>query len=85
MEHKSDCDSYDGEVEDISVDEYRSNTSMSKGEVTDSESDSSVDMQALKWEVKNSGLPHSIKHLGRTWDNWGKKLSCLYAENFLVL
>jgi hypothetical protein len=44
-EHKRDCHSYDGEVEDISVDESGSDTSISEVEITDSDSDSSVDMQ----------------------------------------
>jgi hypothetical protein len=30
MEHESDCDSYDGEVINISADESRRNTSMSE-------------------------------------------------------
>jgi hypothetical protein len=64
MEHKSNFDSYDGEVEDISVDESRNDTSTTEAELTDSDSDSSVDPQALKWvEVKNSGLPHTTKQL----------------------
>jgi hypothetical protein len=39
-------DSYDGEVEDISVDESGSDTSTSEVEITDSDSDSSLDIQA---------------------------------------
>jgi hypothetical protein len=46
MEYKSDYDSYDGEVEDIIVDESRSDTFMSEVEIADSDSDSSVDIQA---------------------------------------
>jgi hypothetical protein len=47
-------DSYDGEVEDISVDKSESDISTSEAGITDSGSDSSFDV-----EVKNSGLPHS--------------------------
>lgn len=54
MKHKSYCDGYDGEVEDI----------------TDSYSESSLVMQALQWvEVKNWGLPHGTKHVTKTHDN----------------
>jgi hypothetical protein len=57
MVHHSDCDSYGGEVHDISADEPRSDTSTSEVEITNSDSESSVDIQALQWvEVKNSGL-----------------------------
>jgi hypothetical protein len=48
MEHISDCDSYDGEVEDISAEQSRSNTYMSETEITDSDSDSSADIQVLQ-------------------------------------
>jgi hypothetical protein len=62
MEHKSNCDSYDDEVEDISVDESSTDTSMSEVEITDS--DSSVDIQAQQWvEVRTSCLINNIKHL----------------------
>jgi hypothetical protein len=44
-EQESDCDSYDGEVEDISVYEFRSDTSMSEIDITDSNSHSSIDIQ----------------------------------------
>jgi hypothetical protein len=40
----SDSDGYDGEMEDISVGEYGSGT-VSEVEITDSDSDSSVDVQ----------------------------------------
>jgi hypothetical protein len=33
VEHESDCDSYDGEVEDISVDKSGSDTSTSEAEI----------------------------------------------------
>jgi hypothetical protein len=67
MEHESNCDSNDGEVEDVSVAESGSDgISTSEVEITDSESDSSVDIQGLQCvEVKNSGLPHSTKSLNR--------------------
>jgi hypothetical protein len=43
-----------------------------EAEITNSDSDSSLDIQALQWvEVKNSVLPHSTKNLRRTWDNLG--------------
>jgi hypothetical protein len=45
-EHESDSDSYDGKVEDISVDESSSNTSMSEAEITDTDLATSVDIQA---------------------------------------
>jgi hypothetical protein len=69
MEHE-DSDSYDGEVE-VSVNECSSDTSMSEAEITDSNSDSAVDIQqALQWVgVKTSGLPHNTKHLSRAQDN----------------
>jgi hypothetical protein len=58
MEHERNCDSYDGEVEDISVDESRHDTSMSEVEITDSEPDSSFGIHAQQWvEVVNSGAP----------------------------
>jgi hypothetical protein len=47
MEHESNSDNYDGEVNDISVDESGSDTSMSDVVVEVSGSDSSVDIQAL--------------------------------------
>jgi hypothetical protein len=60
MEHESNCDSYDGKVEDISVDESGNNTFMSEVEITDSDSDSSIDTQAQQCvEVKTLGLPHT--------------------------
>jgi hypothetical protein len=72
MEHKSNCDSYNGKVEDISVDGSRNDTSTSAVEITDSDSDSSVGIRALQWvEVKNSGLPHSTRHLRRAQDTSG--------------
>jgi hypothetical protein len=59
-------------MEDISVDESRSDTAMLEVEITDSDLDSSVDIQALqRVDVKNSGLPHSTKHLSRAHDNSG--------------
>jgi hypothetical protein len=64
MEHRSDCDSCDGEVEDVG--ESRSDTSISEVEIIDSDSDSSVDIQASQWmKVKNSRLSHSTKHISR--------------------
>jgi hypothetical protein len=52
--------SYDGEMEDISVDECGSDTFTKEAEKTDADSNNSVDIQALQLvEVKNSGLPHS--------------------------
>jgi hypothetical protein len=42
--HESDCDSYDGEVGEISVDETGSDTSTSEAEIIDFYSDSSVDI-----------------------------------------
>jgi hypothetical protein len=72
IEHECDCDSYGGEVEDISDDESGSDTSVSEAKITDSDSDSSVDIQAQKWvELKNSGLPNSTKHLSRAQDSPG--------------
>jgi hypothetical protein len=44
MKHKSDGDSYDGEVVDISVDESNAVTSMLEVEITDSDSDSKVEL-----------------------------------------
>jgi hypothetical protein len=53
-------------VEDISVDKVVSDTSMTEAEATDSDSDSSVDIQTLQWtEVKNSIVPHSTEHMSR--------------------
>jgi hypothetical protein len=37
MEHEGDCISYDAEMEDISVDESRSEASTSEVEITDSD------------------------------------------------
>jgi hypothetical protein len=66
MKHESDSDSYDGEVENVCVDEPDSYTSVSEVETTNSVSDSSVAIQALQWvEMKSSGLPHNKKHLSR--------------------
>jgi hypothetical protein len=71
MEHESNCDSYDGKVEDISVGESGSDT-LSEVEITDSDSDSSVDIQSLqRTEVKNSGLPHSANNRSTARDNSG--------------
>jgi hypothetical protein len=44
-EHKSNSDSYDGEVEDISVDEFGGDSSVADVEIAGSDSDSSVDIQ----------------------------------------
>jgi hypothetical protein len=57
--HERNCDSYSGEVEDISVDEPRRDASTSEVKITDSDSDNSVDIQPLQWmEVKTSDLSH---------------------------
>jgi hypothetical protein len=59
-------------VEDISVDESRSDTSVLEVEITGSDSDNFVDIQALQCvEVKNSNLPHSTKYLSKAQDNSG--------------
>lgn len=64
------CDSYDGEVKDIFVDESGGDNSTSEIEVTGSSSDSFVDIRTLQWvEVNNSDWPHSIKNLSRARDN----------------
>jgi hypothetical protein len=50
-------DSYDDGVKDISVDESGSGTYISKVEIADSDSDRSVDIQAVQWvEMQNSSL-----------------------------
>jgi hypothetical protein len=62
MEHESDCNSYNGEVEDISVEKSWSDIYTSEAEITDSDSDTSVHIQTVQWvEVKNSGQLHSTK------------------------
>jgi hypothetical protein len=72
MEHKSSCDSYDGEAEDISVDDSGNDTFTSEAKITDSDSNGSVDTQALQWvEMKNSGLPHNTKNLSTALDDLG--------------
>jgi hypothetical protein len=72
VEHKNDCGSYDGEMEDISVDDPRSDFSTSKAEITDSHSESCVDIQAVQWvEMRNSGLPHSTESLSIAQDCLG--------------
>jgi hypothetical protein len=48
MKHESDSDSYEGDVEDISVDESGGDTFMSDIEITDSDSDCSVVIQVLQ-------------------------------------
>jgi hypothetical protein len=70
---KATLDSYDGKVKDISVVESGSDISTSGVAITESDSDSSVDIQqARQWaEVKNSFLPHNTKHLRRVQDNSG--------------
>jgi hypothetical protein len=53
-------------VEDISVDESVSDTCTSGAETTHSYSDSSVDVQAIKWmEKKGSFVSHSVKHTSK--------------------
>jgi hypothetical protein len=53
--------------------ESGSDISTSEIAITESDSDSSVDIQqAWQWaEVKNSFLPHNTKHLRRVQDNSG--------------
>jgi hypothetical protein len=46
MERESNTDSYNGEVEDISLDESGSNAPVSEVEIKDSDSDISADIQA---------------------------------------
>jgi hypothetical protein len=45
MEHQSNCDSYDDETQDIPADDIKSNSSTSEVEITDSNSDNSVDIK----------------------------------------
>jgi hypothetical protein len=48
MAYISKCDSYSGEVQDISVYEPRSDTSMLEVHITDSDSVSCIDIQVLQ-------------------------------------
>jgi hypothetical protein len=57
-------------VEGISVDQSGSSISLTEVKITESGSDSSVDIQALQWvELKNLGLPYITNHLSRDCDN----------------
>jgi hypothetical protein len=73
MVHESNSDSYHSTVEDFSVVGSGSDISTSEVAITDSDSDSSVDIQlARQWvEVTTSGLPHNTKHLRTAQDNSG--------------
>jgi hypothetical protein len=73
MEYESISDSYDGKVKDISVVRSGSHSSTSEVATTESDSDSSVDIQqAQQWvQVKTSCQPHNTKHLRRAQDNSG--------------